>query len=81
MVEEMLEEGIIRPSQSSHFALVVMVHKKEGSCYMCLDYKEINKITIKDKFPIPFIDESLDEPHREVSSQSWILIYGIIILE
>ena len=60
MVEEMLEAGIIRPSQSSYFALVVMVHKKEGSWRLCQEYKEINKITIKDKFLIPIFGELLD---------------------
>eukprot|EP00253_Pinus_taeda_P029589 PITA_29589 len=66
MVAEILEASVIQPSQSSFSTLVVLVHKKDGSWCMCPNYRELNKLTIEDKFLIPIIDELLDELHRSV---------------
>jgi hypothetical protein len=61
IVHELLEASVIRPSTSPYSSSVVMVLKKEGTWYMCLDFHALNKLTIKEKFPIPVIDELLDE--------------------
>ena len=66
MIAEMLDAAIIQPSQSSFSATVVLVHKKDGSWCMFPYYRELNKLTIKAKFPIPLIDELLDELHGEI---------------
>lgn len=60
MVSQMLEICIIQPSQSYLCARVVLMHKKDGSWHMYANYMELNKLIIKDKFPICFIDELFD---------------------
>jgi len=53
----LLEAGHIRPSQSPYAAPVLFVHKKDGSMRMCIDYRALNKIATKDRFPLPYIHE------------------------
>ncbi|XP_060962018.1 uncharacterized protein LOC133032169 [Cannabis sativa] len=60
-LEELLKLGFIRPSYSPWGAPVLFVKKKDGTMRMCIDYRELNKVTIKNRYPLPRIDDLFDQ--------------------
>ncbi|GKA43031.1 putative nucleotidyltransferase, ribonuclease H [Tanacetum coccineum] len=60
-LQELLERGFIRPSVSPWGAPVLFVKKKDGSMRLCIDYRELNKITIRNRYPLPRIDDLFDQ--------------------
>ncbi|XP_074283271.1 uncharacterized protein LOC141607825 [Silene latifolia] len=60
-LDEMIEKDFIRPSSSPWGAPVLFVKKKDGSMRLCIDYRELNRVTVKNKYPLPRIDDLFDQ--------------------
>ncbi|KAJ9517295.1 hypothetical protein QJQ45_009191 [Haematococcus lacustris] len=60
-VAELLAKGLIEPSSSPYGAPILFVQKKDGSLRMCIDYRALNKLTVRDRYPLPRIDELFDK--------------------
>ena len=60
-LQELLDRGFIRPSVSPWGASVLFVKKKDGSLRLCIDYRKLNKLTVKNKYPLPRIDDLFDQ--------------------
>ncbi|GFX69906.1 transposon Tf2-9 polyprotein [Trichonephila clavipes] len=75
-VEEWLNEGIIRPSSAEYASPIIMVKKEDGSSRMCIDYRKLNQKLVKDKFPIPIIEDVLDTL-QEAKKRKPLCFFGI----
>ena len=62
-LDDLLEKGLVEPSCSPYGAPVLFVKKKDGSMRMCIDYRKLNSCTIKNSYPLPRIDDLLDQLH------------------
>jgi hypothetical protein len=62
-IKELLEKGFIRPSSSAWGAPTIFVPKKDGTQRLCVDYHALNEVTIKNKYPLPRIDDLFDQLH------------------
>lgn len=60
IVNDLLSKGIIRESESEYSSPIILVKKKDGSDRMCVDYRALNRITVKDRYPLPLIDDHID---------------------
>ena len=60
-LQDLLDKGFIRPSTSPWGAPVLFVKKKDGTLRLCIDYRQLNKVTIKNKYPLPRIDDLFDQ--------------------
>ncbi|MCO5587867.1 hypothetical protein L7F22_041819 [Adiantum nelumboides] len=60
-VNELVQKGMVRPSSSPFCSPVLLVHKKNGSYRMCVDYRALNKLTVKNQFPVPRIEDLFDK--------------------
>lgn len=60
-LEDLLENKFFRPSVSTRGASMLLVKNKDGNMRLCVDYRQLNKVTIKNKYPLPMIDDLLDQ--------------------
>ena len=59
-IEEMMKRDVVEPSSSPWASPVVLDKKKDGTYKFCMDYRKLNSVTIKDSYPLPTIDDTMD---------------------
>lgn len=60
IIRDLKDKGIIRESQSQYSSPIILVKKKDGSDRMCVDYRALNRLTVRDRYPMPLIDDHID---------------------
>jgi hypothetical protein len=82
-LEELLKKGYIRPSVSPWGSPILFVKKKDGTLILCIDFKQLNKVTVKNKYPLPRIDDLFDQlkyarKFSKIDCWLWSLIIFLI---
>jgi hypothetical protein len=71
-LQQLLEQGVIRPSTSPCGSPIIIVPKKDGTWRMCINYRALNKITLKNQYPLPRIDDLLDQLQHAKYFSGWL---------
>lgn len=74
MVDDMLQAGIIRESVSSYASPIILVRKKDGNMRLCVDYRQLNSITVKERYPMPVIEDEISR----LSGQAWFITLDLM---
>ncbi|CAG9133253.1 unnamed protein product [Plutella xylostella] len=74
MIDEMLEAGIIRESTSNYASPIILVRKKNGGVRLCVDYRLHNSLTVKERYPIPIIEDEV----ARLSGQAWFITLDLM---
>ena len=76
MIDGMLKQGIIEPSEGAWASPIVLARKKDGSFRFCVDFRRVNDVTKKDVHPLPRIDDALDS----LAGAKWFSTLGVWLL-
>ncbi|GFW84435.1 hypothetical protein TNCV_3089521 [Trichonephila clavipes] len=79
-IEEWLEQGIVRPSSSEYASPIVLVKKKDGTTRLCVDYRKLNWKLVKDRFPLPLIEDVLDRLQGAKVYTTKLMRKGVVII-
>jgi hypothetical protein len=75
-LEEFFTKGYIKPRKSPYGALVLFVHKKDGTLRMCVDYRVLSKVIVKNRYPLPRIDDLFDRHSKTIVFNRIDFCYG-----